>query len=170
MKKIATVIQLGTNLRVAIVFATSVNNDRVTVVRCFCQGGLAALLSMNTKLEIEPEITATDLVLLHGTGSLKTIAAVIEEEIKQSRRDCCVGEIEDDERKSKEEVWSMIRPGDTIKCTDEQGKVHYETVTDITFEETCICTITTVIRKDSFLNGSSWCKEITIAKFKRAES
>lgn len=170
MKKIATVIQLGTNQRVAIVFATSINNDRVTVVRCFCQGGLAALLSMNTKLEIEPEITATDLVLLHGTGSLKTIAAVIEEEIKQSRHDCCAGEIEDDERKSKEEVWAMIREGDTIKCTDERGKVYYETVTEIAFGETCICTTTTVIRKNSFLDGSSWCKEITIAKFKRAES
>lgn len=168
MKKIATVIQLGTNQRVAIVFATSINNDRVTVVRCFCQGGLAALLSMNTKLEIEPEITATDLVLLHGTGSLKTIAAVIEEEIKQSRHDCCVGEIEDDERKSKEEVWSMIRNGDTIKCTDEHNRIYFETVLGICEEHLQL--VNSIIRKSSFLDGSSWCKEITIAKFKRAES
>ena len=168
MKRIAEVIELGSNHRVATIFSTIVNNDRVMVIRCFCQGGLANMLSMNTKLVVEEEITATDLVLLHGTASLKTITTVIEEEIKQSRRDCCVGTIGDDEVKSKQEIWQLIEVGDTIKCTDERGLVSFEIVeskTPLFIRMKYNASGEVVIDRNLFFTGDSWCKEISIAKF-----
>ena len=122
------------------------------------------MISMNTKLVVEEEITATDLVLLHGTASLKTIATVIEEEIKQSHRDCCVGSIGDDEVKSKQEIWQLIEVGDTIKCTDEMGVYRWLKVTD-KISSFINVDNGTIIDKDLFLSGDSWCKEISIAKF-----